>query len=144
MELVSMTWANLETNTGSASGLFALARAQMTFEATGVVGQFSEVPSGFTLTGTVIGGDDSEQFATQPDFFPFATKGAECAMLSTSLQVIQDNLVDFEYITWQKAGVPQYLGFGVLNSTKTDFNDPFAGALKAACWAGINQPNIVG
>ena len=91
--------------------------------------------------GSKIGGTSSPNQSVQPAYFPFATLGAECAAIVSSLNWADNNLATgYEYLQlYTASGTFKYFVSGVLTSSQTDFNDPFEvanGFVKGACWAG--------
>ena len=99
-------------------------------------------PTGFKNFGTLMGGTSNPIKQVQPAFYPFATKGAECAAIVKSLDWADANLEQgYEWIQTNDSATKNYFVSGVLNSSETDFNNPFAtGAslpfLNGACWEG--------
>lgn len=106
----------------------------------------SEQATGTTIfsAANTCGGDDLAIPQVTPDFFPYATAGAECAAIVTNLSWAERNLSDFEYLLLSKT-TGRYFVTGILNSSKTEFNDPFAaagGVTVAACWSGTYVKNL--
>lgn len=109
-----------------------------------------------TLLTSVVGGDNQPIAQVTPEFFPFATAGAECAAVVTSLDWADQNLNDYEYIKGDAgAAGGRYIVFGTLNSTATEFNDPFEaptspddavrqtnGFVSGCCWKGSPTSNF--
>lgn len=71
----------------------------------------------------------------QPAYYPKAIKGAECAAHVSTLDWANENLN--QGYQWCKTGAGYFVA-GVLNSTQTDANDPFASTdiltNQVACW----------
>jgi hypothetical protein len=90
------------------------------------------------LLSNELGGDNQGIKSITPEFYPYATEGAECAAFVTDLSWADNNLNDYEYVVTDNGSTKSgYLVFGVLNSSKTQFNDPFeakGGFEKGACW----------
>lgn len=103
------------------------------------------------VTGTLVGGDNEGVNSVTPEFFPYATEGAECAAFVTSLTWADNNLHDYEFVVTSDGTTAGYLVFGELNSTKTQFNDPFdasaagqrLGFISAACWDAKASSNFL-
>lgn len=106
----------------------------------------SVLPEGIsTSLFTEIAGTSAAVLSVSPQYYPFATDGAECGALVNNLSWANDNLeTGYEYIQLverdaSKSQNAVYFVSGVLNSSKTDFNDPFdsaKGVVFAANWAG--------
>ena len=104
-----------------------------------------QTPGG-VKTGTEIGGTSEPENTVSPSFFPVATKGAECAAIVSDLSWAEKNLfAGYEYLRIQDngQGAPKFFVNGILNSSQTQANDPFAssqpgitGPTDCACWAG--------
>lgn len=104
-----------------------------------------QTPGGFK-NGSEIGGTSEPEETVSPSFFPVATKGAECAAVVTDLSWAEKNLfAGYEYVRIQDngQGSPKFFVNGILNSSQTQANDPFAatqsgitGPGDCACWAG--------
>ncbi len=75
-------------------------------------------------------------------FYPYATKGAQCAALTTTLDWANDNLAkDYEYIVVTNG----FLVSGTLTTTRTDFNNPFdtaKGVVKGCCWPDAHRIGV--
>jgi len=103
------------------------------------------------VNGTLLAGDNEGINQVTPEFFPYATEGAECAAFVTSLTWADQNLHDYEFVVTNDGTTNGYLVFGELNSTKTQFNDPFdasavgarLGFVSAACWDASASTNFV-
>ena len=103
------------------------------------------------VTGSLIAGDNEGVKSITPEFFPYATEGAECAAFVTSLTWADNNLHEYEYVKTDDGTNVGYLVFGELSSTKTDFNDPFdataagtrLGFVSAACWDASASSNFL-
>lgn len=106
----------------------------------------SVLPEGIT-TGMFeeVAGTSAAVLSVSPQYYPFATDGAECGAVVENLSWANDNLeTGYEYIQLVKADASKsitsvYFVSGILNSSKTDFNDPFdsdKGVVFAANWAG--------
>lgn len=96
---------------------------------------------------TEIAGDNLGVIEVTPEFYPYATKGAECAAFVTDLSWADNNLNSYEYVKTDNGATLQgWLVFGVLNSTKTEFNDPFGSSLvqNATCWNAAVVTNFRG
>lgn len=97
-----------------------------------------------------IAGDNEGVEVLSPEFYPYATEGAECAAFVTDLAWADQNLQEYEYIKTDNGSTKSgFIVFGVLNSTKTEFNDPFetgSASLfqKGACWNGVSVTNYRG
>lgn len=109
--------------------------------------------AGSTLFGAAdeYGGNSQPAVSVAPVFFPFATAGSEVAALVGSLSWAHNNLeLGFEYIqTDDTAATPAFFVTGVLNSSETDFNNPFEAlgtkdgqVIKAACWSSSFAPGL--
>lgn len=146
MVIKQSTYSNLATQVRTAAGAFNAAVNHI------LPGSFSEgvkiyehqsADGGFQ-GATAIAGDSMPTINVQPSYFPVATKGAECGGLVSDLSWADANLLaGYEYITIQtdpsvSKSEKLYFVTGILNSTKTQANDPFSGAAFqfAACWAG--------
>ena len=94
-----------------------------------------------------IAGDNNGVDVLTPEFYPYATEGAECAAFVTDLSWADQNLQSYEYVKTDNGSTKSgYLVFGVLNSTKTQFNDPFSGTSfqNGACWNADAVTNFRG
>ena len=111
----------------------------------------SQRVSGATLFSSAVqqGGNSQPAKAVSPPFFPYATAGSECALIIDDLSWAHDNLESgWEYVLTGTKNVD--LGFfvtGILNSSKTDFNDPFEtgsgfNVFKATCWPSKFAPGL--
>lgn len=93
-----------------------------------------------TGLGSIVGGTSVPVTKVQPSYFPFATEGAECAAIVSNTDWADDNLqAGYEYLQLNNDNAtPRYFVSGVLNSSETQFNDPFAdtNVIKAVCWEG--------
>lgn len=88
--------------------------------------------------GLLVGGNNSPVMDVQPQYFPVATKGAECGAVVSNLAWADNNLSNYEFVHF---GTGKYFVTGVLNSSQTQANDPFdatdsPGITTACCWAG--------
>lgn len=100
-----------------------------------ISGTFATKAQGATILGTLLGGDSNPVIEVQPSYYPKAIMGAECAAVVSSLSWADENLNDgYQFF-------PTARGFfvsGVLNSSQTDANDPFAAteivANQVSCW----------
>jgi hypothetical protein len=94
------------------------------------------------LPGSLSGGTSSPVLNVHPAYFPVATKGAECAAYVDDLSWADNNLfAGYEYfVVTSGSGRTTYFVSGILNSSQTEANDPFAstqvGSPNACCWAG--------
>lgn len=98
-------------------------------------------------SGAELGGDNAGIVTVTPEFYPYATDGSECAAFVSDLSWADNNLHSYEYVvTDDGVATNGYLVFGVLNSSKTQFNDPFSGTgfVKGCCWNSIPQSNFRG
>lgn len=98
-----------------------------------------------TQFATAIGGDDIAIKSITPEYFPYANAGAECSAVVTDLSWADNNLEAYEWLAMVDGATTKYLVMGVLNSSKTDFNDPF-GAVEvdhATCWKGVHSSNFL-
>lgn len=123
----------------SAADLYTVANGNVLLserpQTAAISGGFEVKAQGETILGTVRGGDSKPVVEVQPSYYPKAILGAECAAVVSSLTWADQNLNDgYQYF-------PTARGFfvaGVLNSTQTDANDPFASSLivanQASCW----------
>lgn len=91
--------------------------------------------------GVHLAGDNVAAVNVDPSYFPVATKGAECGALVTKLAWANENLSVFEYV---QLDTNLYFVTGILNSSQTDANDPFAASpvSDASCWAGSYVPGL--
>lgn len=146
MNAHQLTGANIAASP-SAANLFTLAVARTELGATNQTYVFysSEEATGQTILSASnrIAGDDLAVPQVTPDFFPYATAGAECAAIVTGLTWAEQNLSAFEFILVDKVK-GDYFVTGILNSSKTEFNDPFAATALAAatCWSGGYVKNL--
>lgn len=100
------------------------------------------------FTGQALAGTSTPAVEVQPEFFPVATKGAECGAIVSALTWADKNLEGgYEYVKLGTiGGATAIFVSGVLNSTQTLANDPFGtqgsrdGLTTAACWAGAYMP----
>jgi hypothetical protein len=86
------------------------------------------------------GGTGQGEPEVNPQFFPYATEGAQCAAVVTTLDWANNNLeADYEYIRCSTG----YLVSGTLTSTETEFNNPFDTAggqfIAGGCWGQVHQ-----
>lgn len=143
-------------NTPSAGDLFTIAVNKMEVQGADTFSLYVGVQADSVtalVTGTEIAGDNEGVKSLTPEFYPYATEGAECCAFVTALTWADNNLHDYEYVvTDNGSGTAGFLVFGELNSTKTDFNDPFGGGgsqaaregfVNGACWDGGNSSNFV-
>lgn len=81
-----------------------------------------------------------------PSFFPVATEGSECAAIVNNKRWADVNLeAGYEWALVPTSGnVAQYFVSGVLNSSQTEANDPFAQSeiVSAACWVGDFEQGV--
>lgn len=95
-------------------------------------------------TGLHVAGNNVPPEVVQPAYYPVATLGAECGVTLSNLTWAENNLIDFEYVQY---GAALYFVTGVLNSSQTQANDPFAasqpGFLTGVCWAGSYVPGLM-
>ena len=100
-------------------------------------------PTGMTQSiGSKIGGTSTPLQSVTPSYFPYATEGSECAALVTSLSWADNNLAQgYEWLQLNVGASIVYFVSGVLTSSETDFNDPFAATEvnNACCWEGSYQ-----
>lgn len=101
---------------------------------------YEAISSGSKISGyggVLTGGNNTAVVEVKPHFFPVATAGAECAAQVTDLGWADSNLTDYEWIALNTQAGIQYFVTGVLNSSQTQANDPFAKSevVRAACWA---------
>ena len=112
----------------------------------GAIVYVNEKPDGMTqVIGTKIGGTSSPVKSVTPSYFPFATEGAECAALVTSLSWADNNLASgYEWLQLNVGASIKYFVSGVLTSSETEFNDPFAAAgfSVGCCWEGAYSVGI--
>lgn len=96
--------------------------------------------------GTIVGGTSNPTKSVQPAYFPFATQGAECAAVVKSLDWADANLEQgYEHmLTNNDSTNGTIFVSGVLNSSETDFNNPFSGTdfLTGCCWEGDYQSGV--
>jgi hypothetical protein len=143
-------------NSPSAGDLFTIAVNKMEVQGTDTFSLYVDVQADSVtslVTGTEIAGDNEGIKSLTPEFYPYATEGAECCAFVTSLTWADNNLHDYEYVcTDDGSGTSGFLVFGELNSTKTQFNDPFGGSgtqaqrqgfVDGACWDGQIATNFV-
>lgn len=147
MNAHQLTGANI-SSAPTAANLFTLAVARTEVGATNQTFVFyaSEQATGQTVltASNAVAGDDVAVPQVTPDFFPYATAGAECGAIVTGLSWAEKNLSQFEYILLNKTN-STYFVTGILNSSKTEFNDPFdsaGGVTAASCWAGGYVKNL--
>lgn len=100
-----------------------------------ISGSFNVKAQGSTILGVVLGGDSNPVVEVQPSYYPKAIMGAECAAVVTSLSWADQNLNDgYQFFPTARG----YFVAGVLNSSQTDANDPFASAeivaSQVSCW----------
>lgn len=94
------------------------------------------------LPGALVGGTSAPVTNVHPAYFPVATKGAECAAYVDDLSWADNNLyAGYEYfVVTAGSGRVTYFVSGILNSSQTEANDPFAssqpGSPVACCWNG--------
>jgi len=91
--------------------------------------------------GEGVAGDNVASVNIDPSYFPVCTKGAECGALVTKVSWAHQNLAAFE---WIQLETNLYFVTGILNSSQTDANDPFAAGEvdDAICWAGSYVPGL--
>jgi len=148
MNIIEMTVAQVVTAAGTADGKFGLAVNQLIPSATstspsttnGTFTVYESIVAGSSLTarGLAIAGNNTAVLEVKPSFFPVATKDSECAALVSSLDWADSNLSNYEYV---QVAASLYFVTGILNSTQTQANDPFAPAQlgqggSAVCWSG--------
>lgn len=139
--------ANLGGGTITAADLFTIAVNTLEVNATDDYALYVGLKAqGFTLGSAPLAGDNKGVVEVTPEFFPYATEGAECAAFVTSLTWADNNLQSYEYVVSDNGSTQTgYLVFGRLNSSKTEFNDPFqkVGDFKnGACWSGNVTTNF--
>lgn len=142
-------------NSPTSADLFTIAVNRMEVQGSDTFSLYVDIQADAVtslVTGTVIGGDNEGVKQVTPEFFPYATEGAECAAFVSSLTWADNNLSDYEYVaTDDGSGSTGFLVFGVLNSTKTQFNDPFdtsgqagrQGFVSGACWDAKATSNFL-
>lgn len=123
----------------TAADLYTIANGAILIDdrpnAAAISGTFAVKAQGATILGTLLGGDSNPVVEVQPSYYPKAIMGSECAAIVSSLSWADQNLNDgYQFF-------PTARGFfvsGVLNSSQTDANDPFAAASivvnQVACW----------
>lgn len=146
MVIKNSTYTNLNTVIGSASGCFSVAvnHCLPGSVTEGVKIYESQQVDGGLGGCTELGGDSMAVTAVQPSYYPVATKGAECGAHVSALSWADSNLfAGYEYIVIppDPADSRSQVSFfvtGLLNSTKTQANDPFGKTevLFGSCWAG--------
>lgn len=123
----------------SASDLYTIANGNVLLDdrpQTSVIsGAFNVKAQGSTILGLVLGGDSKPVVEIQPSYYPKAIMGAECGAIVTDLSWADSNLYDgYQFFPTARG----YFVAGVLNSSQTDANDPFASSLillnQVACW----------
>lgn len=133
--------ANSSLSNASASGdLFTMAKAHWVLDSTSsyLYMDYIAQNASATFTGAVAAGTSVPAKNCQPDYYPVATKGAECGALVSSLSWADSNLE--EGYEWILLGTNKYFVSGVLNSSQTLANDPFdstkggVGVIAPACW----------
>lgn len=109
----------------------------------GLIVYASVLPEGITTNlFDEAGGTSAPVLNVTPQYYPYATDGAECAAIVKNLTWADNNLeTGYEYLLLTPASgsnPAQYFVSGVLNSTKTQFNDPFGSSdvTFAVNWAG--------
>lgn len=97
-------------------------------------------PNNARFLGILAGGSSQPIQTVTPAYFPYATAGSECAAIVSTLDWADNNLAEgYEWLQLNNgAGTEAYFVSGVLTSSETQFNDPFAAAgfTKGCCWAG--------
>lgn len=97
-------------------------------------------PEGLTQSvGTKIGGTSSPVKSVTPSYFPYATEGSECAAVVSTLSWADNNLAQgYEWVQVNVGASIAYFVSGILTSSETEFNDPFAAAgfTQGCCWEG--------
>lgn len=97
------------------------------------------------VIGSKIGGTSSPVKSVTPSYFPFATEGAECAALVTTLSWADNNLASgYEWLQLNVGASIKYFVSGILTSSETEFNDPFSatGFSQGCCWEGAYAVGI--
>lgn len=99
------------------------------------------------LTGSKVAGTSDAIENLSPSFFPVATMGAECAAIISDLAWADKNLdtgYEWAYVTDSPFSKVLIFVSGVLNSSQTDANDPFADPLviSASCWDALYQQGM--
>ena len=146
MDIYNVTMRDLSASTGDAA-LFATAVNNVIPLGAGAVTDklilyVTKAPQGLKNFGTLAGGTSNPIKQVQPAFYPFATQGAECAAVVKSLDWADANLEQgYEWIQVNDSTTKNYFVSGILNSSETDFNNPFeTGAalpfLNGTCWEG--------
>jgi hypothetical protein len=130
---------SVSTTVYSSADLYTIANGNLNLDADGastaISGAFAVKAQGSTILGAVLGGDSQPVMEIQPSYYPKAILGAECAAHVTDLTWADQNLYDgYQFVPTNRG----FIVAGVLNSTQTDANDPFASSLivsgQASCW----------
>lgn len=139
---------NLGSTSNGAGDLFTIAVNTLEVNGSDSYALYAKIVANSTrILTTEIAGDNRGVIEVTPEFYPYATAGAECAAFVTDLSWADNNLNNYEYVKTDNGGTTSgWLVFGVLNSTKTEFNDPFASNLvqNAACWNAAVVTNFRG
>lgn len=93
-----------------------------------------EVAQGFNDTNlfTLVGGDNEPIENVNPEVIPVAVKGDFALWFDTDLNTAEEELEDYEYVMLKDGtAATQYLVFGKLNVSKTDFYTPDSETKKA-------------
>lgn len=141
MEIRLVTKAQINSATSGAD-LFSLAKASFMFDvvkaSASVLAYVSLTGEGNTiLTGDLLAGTSTATQNVAPAYFPVATFGAECGAVVNDLSWADQNLnKGYEYIVTSIGQATSFFVSGVLNSTQTLSNDPFAQSqvTSASCW----------
>ena len=149
MEIRLVTKAQINAATTGAD-LFSLAKASFMFDtdksAPGITAYVSVTGEGNAiLTGDLLAGTSTATTNVAPSYFPVATFGAECGAVVTDLAWADQNLnKGYEYIVTTIGQASTFFVSGVLNSTQTLSNDPFAQSqvTAAACWTSLYSAGV--
>lgn len=139
MTIYQVMGATISTIT-KGSNFFTLAKSSFLSQPSKALFQFNIINSdkaeGQDILTDATMGTSNPTTTHSPTYYPYATFGAECCGIVTSLLWADDNLnTGYE---WVKVASSKYLVSGVLNSSKTQFNDPFGDLsfTNGTCWAG--------
>lgn len=129
------------------SDLATIAMNNVLFEGSNVVLYLNSTVQGVSTiitSATELGGTGLPESEINAGFYPYATAGAECAAVVTSLDWANKNLAsDYEYIVIASGA---YLVSGTLVSSESEFNDPFEatidGFVSGGCWASTHAIGV--
>lgn len=150
MKIVKVTKASMYTSASRTTALntadmATLAKNNILFEGSNLVLYLNGTVQGastFITSATELGGTGIPESEINAGFYPYATAGAECAAVVTSLDWANKNLAeDYEYVKLTGA----YFVSGTLVSSESEFNDPFAtGAdfVGGGCWASTHAIGV--